>query len=188
MAAQAEDISKASGGSSGYSFQHGPWWQNRLWPGTWLQAIAQNTDIQWPSVVSWAMDINTAPATIASQTQTWPSEAAQIMNMNMASGGTPEHACPLVVTWARDINMSSSFGRTMDNYMNLSLQHGLGQWFIDTKVASRGSTDHSVFLRRFNPGNELFFILDILFKRDREIVWLGSCVQGAEFSQTPCWH
>lgn len=60
--------------------------------------------------------------------------------------------------------------RIMDIWMNLRLQHGLGQWFIDTKVASSGSTDHSDLLRRFNPENELFFILDILFKRNREIV------------------
>lgn len=46
--------------------------------------------------------------------------------------------------------------------MDIRLPNVLGQWTLDTKVASRGSLDHRVLLGRPNPENEPFFILDIL--------------------------
>lgn len=46
--------------------------------------------------------------------------------------------------------------------MNLGLQHSLGQWTTDTNLASRGSMDHRVILRRPKLENERFFISGIL--------------------------
>lgn len=83
-----------------------------------------------------------------------------------------------VLTHARDINMTTGFSRTTDVLMNLRLSHHLGQYTRATTY--RGSTDPRGLLRRSNPENRPFFILEILsLLRIRTIVWLGS-IFGAE--------
>lgn len=60
-------------------------------------------------------------------------------------------------------------------------------------MASRGSTDHTVQMRRSTPGNESFFISHILLLgRARVMVWLGSVlerqsVQAPGCCMPPCW-
>jgi hypothetical protein len=46
--------------------------------------------------------------------------------------------------------------------MSLQLQHSLEQQIMDTKVASRGSTDYRGFSKQSNPEHKLLFMLDIL--------------------------
>lgn len=40
--------------------------------------------------------------------------------------------------------------------MNLRLEHGLGQWTMDTNMTARDSMNHRVLSRRSKPENELF--------------------------------
>lgn len=76
---------------------------------------------------------------------------------------------------ARDTNMAPVCNRTVDTHMNLWLVHRLEQWTTDTKVASRGSTEHRDFSRRPSPEHDPFCILDILLLlRTRATVQLGS--------------
>lgn len=74
------------------------------------------------------------------QSSTWVQVAAQTMDMRTI----------LVITQASDTNMAPGSYRTMEIHMNPSLQHGLGQWTTDTKVASRGSMHHRGLSRRSN--------------------------------------
>lgn len=55
-----------------------------------------------------------------------------------------------MVTQVSVISTAPSCYRTMDIHMNLQFQHGLGQWAMDTKVASRGRTDIRDLSRRSN--------------------------------------
>lgn len=96
------------------------------------------------------------------------------MNISMASTGGPDQGHPYGLQ-ARDINIAHSCCRTKDIYMNLELQQDLEHQITDIKVASRESTDHRGLLRRLNPKNKSFFILDIcLLLRSRAIMQLGS--------------
>ena len=71
----------------------------------------------------------------------------------------------LVVSWARDINTAPDCCSTRDIHKNSRLQDSLRQQTVDSKVASRESTDHKGHLRWFNSENDQFFFNILLFLR-----------------------
>jgi hypothetical protein len=95
--------------------------------------------------------------------------AAEATHINMTSA----IACPqamaktkyIVVSWARDISTAFDCYNTRDIHKSLRLQDVLRQQTVNSKVASRASTDHRGLSRWSNPENGQFFLDILLFLR-----------------------
>lgn len=75
----------------GHGYKYGAWWQPGPWKSTWLQMAAQTTDITWPLLVTWTLDINTDP----SCTRALDPDMALSKNQDITidSGGIIGHSC-----------------------------------------------------------------------------------------------
>lgn len=138
VAPQAIHINMASGSGTAHIHQHGFGWQHRplILVVHGPQTLTQPR-LQWENGPKYGPQWQHGP-----QTSTWPPVATWSTDTNMASWSWLS-AWPLVAAQTTDIHMS------------LGLQQGLGQWTMDSNMASRSRTDHRGLSRRSSPENEL---------------------------------
>lgn len=113
------DITLTSGGSIGHSHQHDPWWQHG--PMDINVVSGCSTDHRHMCDLCWSHDPWALPQTSTQSPQvasgslihTWLSEAAQAMDISVASGSCVYHLLqhgPWPATWPLGINVASGDG------------------------------------------------------------------------------